>query len=110
MRHLPPKSDRLLGGEDRYRNVLKILKDACPYRKPKTADGHPRSVDNRCYGRSLQVDLVGGGRTVPPAVGTAGRNPRPSTSTQCAEASIPEAGGGQRHRSAGLYWALSACF
>jgi P-type Ca2+ transporter type 2C len=80
----------------------------CPYRKPKTADGHPRSVDNRCYGRALQVDLVGGGRTIPAAIGVAGGNPRPSTSTQCAEASISEAGGGQQHRSAGVHWALSA--
>jgi predicted dithiol-disulfide oxidoreductase (DUF899 family) len=89
-------------------HTYRLLDLTCPYRKPKTADGHPRSVDNRCYGRALQVDLVGGGRTVPAAVGVAGGNPRPSTSTQCAEASISEAGGGQQHRSAGVHWALSA--
>src|SRR5215510_3878950 len=67
-----------------------------PTANPSRLTVDRESVDSRCDGRFLQVDLVRCGRTIPVAGSIASRNPGAPTPAQCAAAQGSKAGGVQR--------------
>jgi hypothetical protein len=80
------------GGEHGVGGVAFAAFEVVPTANPKRLTVVSESVDSRGDGRSLQVDLVRGGRIAPVAGLVAGRNPCPSAPAQCATAQGAEKG------------------